>query len=736
MPSDRLILRIAVPSPLHRTFDYLPPTTCNRNWLVPGVRVKVPFGRSSTVGVLVDTAGETLVEEARLKKAWQVIDTEPMIPSDIMNLARWASSYYHHPLGEVLSTALPVLLRKGAAAEPEGVRSWQLTASGQALSSEELRPAPRQAALHALLRRLPEGARREQLEEQPGDWQGALRAMIEKGWVRVHKQAVLVAPDTERDAPHPLNIPQQQAVDALCTGLGIFQPFLLHGVTGSGKTEVYLRVIEQVLERDEQALVLVPEIGLTPQLIERFRRRFPVPLAVLHSSLSDRERLNAWLAAREGAASIVIGTRSAVFTPLRKPGIIIVDEEHDPSFKQHEGFRYSARDLAVMRARSARIPVVLASATPSLESLYNALQSRYRLLELPERAGSAIHPHMNLLDVRGEPMEDGLSEALLQHMRQHLQRGGQVLLFLNRRGYAPTLLCHDCGWVAECHRCDSHMTYHQGHNRLRCHHCGSERPVDVSCPACGSVDLRPVGQGTERIEQTLQKHFPDIGMVRIDRDSTRRKGAMQSKLDSIKSGASRILIGTQMLAKGHDFPDVTLVGMVDSDQGLFSADFRASERMAQLVLQVAGRAGRADKPGEVLIQTHHPDHPLLQLLVGQDYGRFAKAALVERQEAGLPPYSNLALLRAEANTREPPRRFLEQALERAQQYDLTKVQVFGPVPAPMERRKGRYRAQLLLQAEQRADLHSVLKGWVMDLEQIKEARKVRWSLDVDPMDML
>ncbi|MCK5640042.1 MAG: primosomal protein N', partial [Gammaproteobacteria bacterium] len=507
------------------------------------------------------------------------------------------------------------------------------------------------------------------------------------------------------------------------------------GVTGSGKTEVYLRIIEEVLASGRQALVLVPEIGLTPQLVQRFQQRFPVPIALLHSGLNDTERLNAWLMARDGSAPIVIGTRSAVFTPLCKPGVIIVDEEHDASYKQHDGFRYSARDLAVMRGHLVQVPVLLGSATPSMESLHNTRSVRYGLLELSKRAGAASQPSIRLLDIRSQPMDEGLSDNLLQVMRRHLQQNGQILLFLNRRGYAPVLMCHDCGWVGKCQRCDAHLTLYAGQRRMRCHHCASERPVFSECPECKSHELHPVGQGTERVEQALQRNFPDTEIARIDRDSTRRKGSMEAMLERIHEGKTRILVGTQMLAKGHHFPGVTLVAILDCDQGLFSVDFRASERMAQLITQVAGRAGRAEKSGEVLIQTHHPEHPLLQCLIQQGYQGFSKAILAERQAAELPPFSHMALLRAEAVAADAAMTFLCEARDLAQAIDVSDVDILGPVPAPMERRAGRFRAQLLLQATQRQDLQNLLSPWIQQLEGLKAGRKVRWSLDVDPYEM-
>ncbi len=726
---SRAVLHIAIPSPLRRRFDYLAPMEP----VAPGSRVQVSFGRRPVVGIVLGGAAGSDVPLEKLRPVEAVLDTAPLLPPELLELLHWASTYYHHPIGEVCAAALPVALRQGQPAQPRGLRRYRLTPAGTEAGTEQLKRAPRQAALLSRLQRLGIAAGPDDLAELDG-WPGAMKRLEEKGWVLAEETLMLPASAATDSAP-PLGAAQQAAVDAVSAAFGGYAGFLLDGVTGSGKTEVYLRLIEQALAAGRQTLVLVPEIGLTPQLLERFRRRFPVPIAVLHSGLSDGERLNAWLAARAGLAPIVIGTRSAVFTPLPNLGLIVVDEEHDPSFKQQDGFRYSARDVAVVRAQKAGVPIVLGSATPALESLANAAAGRYTRLELPERAGSAVHPHMRLLDIRHQPLDGGISEPMVRAMRHHLGQGGQVLLFLNRRGYAPVLLCHDCGWVATCRRCDAHLTYHAGQKRIRCHHCGTERPVPQQCGGCGSLDLRPIGHGTERVEEALRARFPDIGVERIDRDATRRKGSLEAKLERVHSGAARILIGTQMLAKGHHFPDVTLVGVLDADQGLFSADFRAGERMAQMILQVAGRAGRAERPGEVVIQTHHPEHPLLRLLIEDGYGAFAAAALVERRQAELPPYSFLALLRAEAPATAVPQAFLEEARRLAESVGHGGVMVLGPVPAPMERRAGRYRAQLLLQAAGRTALHRLLERWLPLLEESKTGRKVRWSLDVDPGEM-
>ncbi len=697
------------------------------------MRVRVPFGASRRVGLILEMARSTDQPEHRLRAVEAVLDAEPVLPPDLLALARWAAGYYHHPPGEVLATMLPVLLRRGEPARRRCAWGWQLTAAGrEALESGATRRAPRQRGILQRLVQAPAGLYAGDL----GGAAAALRTLEGKGWIR---RVMIEDPGVEPPQRTPAPVPtaaQAQAVAVITAALGGFGAFLLDGVTGSGKTEVYLQVVEAAAARGAQALILVPEIGLTPQLVERFARRLPGPLAVLHSGLGERERLDAWLQAAAGESPVVIGTRSAVFTPLRRPGVIILDEEHDASFKQQEGFRYSARDLAVMRARQLAIPVVLGSATPSLESLHNAVRGRYTALRLPERAGAARPPALELLDIRRQPMKAGLAGAFLAETGEHLARAGQVLVFLNRRGFAPTLICHECGWLSQCQRCDARLTLHLARRQLICHHCGARRAVETACPGCGSVDLRTLGQGTERIESTLRQLFPNAGVVRLDRDSTRRRGSLETLLARIRSGEHRILIGTQMLAKGHDFPDVTLVGVVDADQGLFGTDFRASERMAQLIVQVAGRAGRAERPGRVLIQTHHPDHPLLVTLTREGYDAFAAAALAEREAAGLPPFAHQALLRAESPRPEAPMGFLGAALAAGLALEPQSVELMGPIPAPMERRAGRYRAQLLAQATRRGELHVFLGPWVAALESLEAGRQVRWSLDVDPVDLL
>jgi len=700
------------------------------------MRVQVPFGRRQVVGFLVELSADTLLNPASLRPALTILDTEPVLPADVLALIQWAQRYYHHPPGEVFATALPVLLRQGEpATHPAPTPVWRITEAGHAALADAAyaRRAPVQWRMLDYLARCPDGAEPETLRAVVSNSAGILRALRDKGWVEC-RAASENAPAPPHSLPPPLTTAQAEAVTTILSALGRFEVFLLEGVTGSGKTEVYLQAIEAVLARGRQALVLTPEIGLTPQLLARFQERLPGPLAVSHSGLSDAERLKAWLLAREGRARVVVGTRSAVFAPLQAPGILIIDEEHDSSFKQQDGFRYHARDLAVVRGRQLGVPVVLGSATPALESCHNTQQGRYHRLPLPERVGGGAEPPIYILDVRRQPMREGLSQPLLERIRVHLDRDEQVLLFLNRRGFAPILLCHECGWSSQCRHCDARMTLHLRRQRLICHHCGDQRPVDATCPQCGSVDLRGFGQGTERLETALRQEFPETGIARMDRDSTRRRGSLEALLTEIQAGGRRLLIGTQMLAKGHHFPDVTLVGIIDADQGLYGIDFRASERMAQLILQVAGRAGRAEKPGMVIIQTHHPDHPLLRTLVSRGYAAFAAEALTERQEALLPPFAHQALLRAEAVDPERATGFLQRALALAEPL-ADELELMGPAPAPMERRAGRYRAHLLIQAVQRQALHRFLGRWTPLLWAERTDRQVRWSLDIDPMEL-
>ncbi len=731
----RLILRIALDTPLRRLFDYLVPADVATSQFVPGKRIRVPFGRRRLTGILMEVAERSAVSPHKLKSALEILDAEPLLDSNLLGFLEWAAEYYHHPIGEVIAAALPLPLRSGRPVEQVEER-WQLTSAGRDFGLAKIgNRAPRQRAI--LERLLPQdGLTASGLAETSPRWREALRQLVHRGWVQsieTPRESVAATSWVARAGPS-LTDAQSQVVSAILRAGDRFGTWLLDGVTGSGKTEVYLRVVEDVVSRGRQALVLVPEIGLTPQLLRRFEERFDAPLALLHSGLNEGERFEAWCSARRGEAAILIGTRSAVFAPLARPGAIIVDEEHDSSYKQQEGFRYSARDLAVMRGRRQGIPVILGSATPSLESLQNARERRYTRYVLPDRPGEARHPRMSVIDLRQHAAESGLAGPALQSIKRHLESAGQVLIYLNRRGYAPTLFCPGCGWIAPCAQCDARLTVHLRSQRLRCHHCGADQPMPLACPRCAH-EIKPVGQGTERVEDLLRDQFPRVSMVRLDRDSVRRKGEMQTILERVTAGEARILVGTQMLTKGHHFPDVTLVVIVNADQGLFSADFRASERLAQTIVQVAGRAGRASRPGEVLIQTEFPEHPLIVSLLQKGYEGFAAAALEERAAAHWPPYSRLALLRADARELQPAMRFLEAAAAAAEPVPGA-VRILGPVPASMARRAGRHHAQLLIESDSRTVLQRFLTDWTLCVETLPGVQRVHWSLDVDPQELM
>lgn len=734
MPSP-FILQIAVPSPLRRLFDYLP----NHGMASPpspGIRVRVRFGGREMIGIIMAVQSSSSIAKSKLKPIIEILDDEPLLPAHLLSLCQWAASYYQHPIGDALHTLLPVLVRQG---DPLHAEDTLYGLSHKSDLTPLTQRANKQLDIVKVLKLHPHGLSESEFKAMALS-RSALITLIHKGFVIKQKTRVMpiAMPHHEhllREAPFHLNSDQQQAVDQINASLNTFEPFLLDGVTGSGKTEVYLHVIERVLNDGKQALVLVPEIGLTPQIVSRFRQRFNVSVEVLHSGLTDHERLSAWVNAREGKAHIIIGTRSAVFTPLANPGIIIVDEEHDLSFKQQDGFRYHARDLSVLRARAEKIPIVLGSATPSFESLYNGQQGRYKQLHLQQRAGDAIMPTIHLLDIRSRPLQGGLSQPLIDAIKNELSKNHQVLVFLNRRGFAPTLMCHQCGWIAQCMRCDARMTLHRHPPHLHCHHCGSQKVIDKKCPSCQHEELISIGVGTEQTEALLTKLFPHYPIIRIDRDSTRRKNSFENYLTEIKKGHPCILVGTQLLAKGHHFPHVTLVGIIDMDNGLFSADFRGLEHCTQLLIQVSGRAGRATHAGQVIVQTHHADHPMMQSLINEGYAAFASHALNERKMAELPPYSHLALFRAEATQLSIAENFLSLVKNLITEYHTDTVVALGPIPAPMIKRAGWLRSQLLLQSPSRGALQALLTPLCLQIESLPESRRVRWSIDVDPQEM-
>lgn len=728
------IARVALPVPLDKQFDYQIPAHL---FPIIGGRVSVPFGRQTLVGVVTALVNQSEFSFDKLKPLKQVLDSQPVWPDSLYELLQWCSQFYQYPLGDTLLNAMPSALRKGKEADFATLVEWQLTAAGRNQLMLGFGRAVKQAKVMHMLE---SGSVPHQhfIDEEISS--SVLKTLQEKGWIESIECKPKIrdwSRQVEADVDKPKLNEEQAVAIATVNSFDGFGCFLLEGVTGSGKTEVYLNLIKPVLEKGRQALVLVPEIGLTPQTINRFRHRFNVPVEVIHSGLNDTERLNAWLSARDKAAGIVIGTRSALLTPFADLGIIIVDEEHDASYKQQDSLRYHARDVAVMRANKEQIPIVLGSATPALETLHNALSGKYHHLTLTERAGNAVPTSNKVLDVKGQYLESGLSASLIAEMRQHLSAGNQVMLFLNRRGFSPALMCHDCGWIAECKRCDAYYTYHQYSNEIRCHHCGSQQPTIHQCQGCGSSNLVTVGVGTEQLEAQLGELFPEYKTIRIDRDSTRRKGSLESALGDIRSGKYQILIGTQMLAKGHHFPDVTLVALLDVDGSLYSSDFRASERLAQLFIQVAGRAGRASKPGEVILQTHHPEHSLLQALLTKSYRHFAETALQERKFAMLPPYTYLTLFRAEANNSQHVEAFLRQVRHTLEAHPLFDgfCQVLGPTPAPLAKRAGKHRWQLMLQTQTRPTMQKLLSSAKPAIQMLPNAKKVRWSLDIEPQDL-
>ena len=723
------VLHVALPVPLPRLFSYFPAE--DGPAAAVGARVRVPFGPRELVGVVTEIP-DAPGDPGPLKPVHAVLDSTPLFAGELLASLRWLARYTHAPLGEVLATALPGPLRHGEPLPDTVQRGWQLTEAGRT-AIDAMRPGrPRQLAERlAADAPLPE-ARLNDDPEATG-WRSAARTLASRGLA----EQVIVDPARPHSIVRPgprLNEGQQAAVDAVLAGAGAFHPVLLDGVTGSGKTEVYLHAIADCLSRGRQALVLVPEIGLTPQLLARFRERLGITVHVLHSGLSDGERARTWAACLRGEARVVVGTRSAVFLPLPEAGLLVVDEEHDGSYKQLDGIRYHARDFALVRAQALGVPVVLGSATPSLESLRNAQAGRYGWLRLRQRAGNAQPPAVRVIDVRKRPLLAGMSPELLDTIDRALEADGQVLVFRNRRGYAPVLLCHDCGWSAQCQRCDAAMTVHGGGRRLQCHHCGARRPVPNACPDCGGLALQSQGAGTERIEEALRERFPEVPVMRIDRGTTQRRDALERHLSEFGS-ARGILVGTQMLAKGHDLPNLTLVAVVGIDEGLFSADFRAPEKLAQLLIQVAGRAGRADRPGVVALQTHHPGHPLLATLLAGGYGAFATIELEQREAAGFPPYAHLALLRAEAKQVEHADGFLQAARRCLEQAADGSLELSGPLPAPMPRRAGYQRSQLLLSSAGRRELHAALDAALPEIHALPDARRVRWSLDVDPVDL-
>ena len=715
MLREPAVVQVAVPRPLRRLFDYATTSTPPP----AGARVRVPFGGASVVGVVVS---ERDVSQHRLKFVQDVLDDEPLLPPDLLALAGWLADYYHHPIGDVFATLLPVKARRGAPARAGEDPFWHAVEGDE---SAVLR-APRQR--EALMRLRQAGGARASNLRGLGIEKRHLLALETKNLVR--RRAETSPPPTKgQDAARRPNPAQAAAIKAITASLRTAAVHLLDGVTSSGKTEVYMQVIAEVVRAGGQALVLVPEIALTPQTVARFQARFGA-VAALHSAASDRERFDTWLKCRNGIHQVLIGTRSAVLAPFARLGLIVVDEEHDGSFKQTEGLRYSARDVAVKRGRMLGVPVVLGSATPSMESLENVRSLRYARHRLLERAGGARLPVLRVLDIRGVRLDRGFSPALHAAIARHLGSGNQVLVFINRRGYAPVLLCGRCGWRARCDHCDANMAFHRPMRRLRCHQCGAWRKTPPRCPACDSEELTLLGTGTQRVEEALRERHPDVPLHRVDRDTTRSVRRLGENLESLRDGGQAILVGTQMLAKGHHLPAVTLVAVIDADSGFLAPDFRAPERTAQLIVQVAGRAGRAERPGEVIVQSFDPQNANLQALVRSGYHGFVNSEREARAAAGMPPFGALAVVRAQSKTPDSGRVLLGKA---ADVLADAQVEVLGPAPAAVARRADFHRWQLLVMAPRRGRLHRALRR----LEQIApQVPGVSWNIDVDPLEAL
>ncbi|QDP02866.1 primosomal protein N' [Thalassotalea sp. PS06] len=730
---------IAIPVPMRQTFTYRLPERLQEQSIEVGARVLVPFGNRSLIGVVLSEQADCELDAEKIKDVQGILPAESHLNAQQVKFLLICARYYHHPVGDVFSQALPVLLRQTNEIDLRQPLCWQVDPQ---LSPEQLqeklasiaKTAIKQKALFSLLQK--QGAMTWPQIRLSGFTKSQLNALINRQLLVESRlpNNVFQFDENVVATENRLQLTTEQAlvVSQITQHLNQFSCHLIDGITGSGKTEVYLQVMEKVLEQNQQVLVIVPEIGLTPQTLHRFEQRFNVPIMLHHSGLNDGERLQTWQSARLGSAAIVLATRSGVFTPMPNLGLIIVDEEHDASLKQQEGFRYHCRDLAILRAQQQQLPVILGSATPSLESLHNAKAQRYHYHQLTQRPGSSKLATMQLVDVSTQPLVYGLSAQVQKAMQATLEKGEQVLLFLNRRGFAPAISCQECHWISECQRCNRPFTFHHNQQLLVCHHCGNQKRVERQCQNCGSVRIKPLGQGTEQLEQRLEELFPQFNSVRIDRDSTRRKGELEKHLEAIANNEYQILVGTQMLAKGHHFPNVTLVVMLDVDGALFSYDFRAPEKMAQLLVQVAGRAGRASKPGHVLIQTHYPQHPLLQDLINNGYEHFARFALMERQQAMMPPFTFQALIRAEANHGYLPEQFLRDITAQITDSDCA---MCGPVAAPMEKKAGKFRYHLTILGKDRQSLHKTTNRFIHYAEQHADKNKVRWHVDIDPQDM-
>lgn len=726
-------IRVAVPVPVYDCFDYMLSAEQYQQAEV-GARVAVSFGRQNLIGIIIEKlSNDTPIDPRfKLKAISELLDEQAILDAKILSLLTWSAQYYQFPIGEVFQSALPAFLRQG---KPYNLlaRIWKvldLNAEAKVTRSEKQQNAYKILKLH------PSGTT-ENILNLAGIETATLKALEKKVIIECVLENQDFRPQSVTLAQLPLtpNQDQKKAIQHILKAQNKYQAFLLDGLTGSGKTEVYLQVMQEVLKQGKQVLVLVPEIGLTPQTISRFQSRFHGHIVLLHSGLNDSKRLQAWQSAQTGKASIILGTRSAIYTPLPNLGLIILDEEHDLSFKQQEGFRYHARDVAMYRAHLHSCPIILGSATPSIESYALVTSGKMTNLELNQRAGVALMPKIHLIDLKIAQKQNGVSQTLIDEIQKRLDKKEQVLVFLNRRGYAPVLICESCAWQAKCPHCDANFTVHrQPYRHLHCHHCGSIHRMPEHCPQCKHTELKSIGMGTAKVEEHLQQLFPKFDVIRVDRDSTSRIGSWQKIYDKIQKSEPIILLGTQMLAKGHHFPYVTLVAILDIDSGLLSVDFRATERTAQLIIQVAGRAGRGEHKGEVYLQTLRPDHPLLNTLIHKDYRHFAHQTLKERQAALLPPFRYAVLIRCESKSQEQNQEFLQQHAQVLKHSSENLIDIWGPIPAPMERKAGRYQAHMVLLSVDRARLHFYIRAWWQNMLHQKPST-MKLTLDIDPQEL-
>ena len=727
-------IRVAIPVYIYDTFDYTLSAEQYPQAQV-GARVAVSFGRQNLIGIITEKLdpNEAFTGQFKLKAITELLDNEAILDQKVLTLLTWSAQYYQFPIGEVIQSALPTLLRQGRALDIL-FHQWKVIPHDD--PNGLLKRSQKQYDAYQILKLHPHGTT-ENILNLSGVETATLKALEKKGLVQCQLEPHDFTPMPVQLAQMPLtaNPDQKQAIQQILKSLHHYQAFLLDGLTGSGKTEVYLQVMYEVLKQGKQVLVLVPEIGLTPQTVARFKFRFHCDVALLHSGLNDSKRLQAWQHAQTGKASIVIGTRSAIYTPLPRLGLIILDEEHDLSYKQQEGFRYHARDVALYRGHLQQCPVILGSATPSIDSYHLVESGKLHLLELNQRAGVASLPKMHVIDLKVAKKQHGISQPLIEQIRQTLERKEQVLIFLNRRGYAPVLICESCGWQANCPHCDAHFTVHsQPYHYLHCHHCGTIQRLPEHCPECQQHTLKSLGAGTAKVEEQLNELFPHHDVIRVDRDSTSRVGSWQKIYDRIQQNKPTILLGTQMLAKGHHFPHVTLVAILDIDAGLLSVDIRAPERTAQLIVQVAGRAGRGEHNGNVYLQSLRPDHPMLTTLIEHDYRTVAKQMLAERKIALLPPYRYAALVRVESKDREYSQQFLSEIAQQFRAMAVDIIDIWGPIPAPMERKAGRYRAHMVILSADRAKLHFYLRQWWQQVVHLPRQHQLRLSIDVDPQE--